>query len=212
MNVAVQCNRIWCHKNQKIWNKLEIDGVWYKSCYCKAQMRRCHSRLMIIFIRCCGFRGIQFPSWRLTVTDQSQLTPHSTYLWITDTSYRNKHLVNAIDEGAPVHLGPIMLHFTRDEKTFELEILSANPNLKNISFIGVDLESAILTGLKTMIPGLFRLICMHHLMKRDESKHADLLPKTGWNIADRKLSLLEIIKDIYGLELPTFMIMVLLKP
>ena len=72
-----------------------------------------------------------------------------------------------------------MLHFTRDEKTFELEILSANPNLKNISFIGVDLESAIFTGLKTMIPGLFRLICMHHLMKQDESKHADLLPKTG---------------------------------
>ena len=102
-----------------------------------------------------------------------------TYLLITDTSYRNKHLVNTIDEGAPVHLGPIMLHFTRDEKTFELEILSANPNLKNISFIGVDLESAVFTGLKTMIPGLFRLICMHHLMKRDESKHADLLPKTG---------------------------------
>ena len=103
-------------------------------------------------------------------------------LWITDISYRNKRLVNTIDEGAPVHFGPIMLHFTRVEKTFSrfgLEILSANPNLKNISFIGVDLESAIFTGLKTMIPGLFRLICMHHLMKRDESKHADLLPKTG---------------------------------
>ena len=103
-------------------------------------------------------------------------------LWITDTSYRNKRPVNTIDGGAPVHLGPIMLHFTKDEKTFNRfgsEILSANPNLTSISFIGVDLESAIFTGLKTMIPGLFRLICMHHLMKRDESKHADLLPKTG---------------------------------
>ena len=58
--------------------------------------------------------------------------------------------------------------------------------------------SAIFTGLKTMIPGLCRLICVRHLMKRDESKLADLLPKTGRNIADRKLSSSEIIKDIYG--------------
>ena len=59
-------------------------------------------------------------------------------LWITDTSYRNKRLINTIDGGTPVHLGPIMLHFTKDEKTFGwfgLEILSANPNVKNISFI-----------------------------------------------------------------------------
>ena len=93
-----------------------------------------------------------------------------------------------------------MLHFTKDEKTFGrfgLEILSANPNLTSISFIGVDLESAIFTGLKTMISGLCRLICVRHLMKRDESKLADLLPKTGRNIADRKLSSSEIIKDIY---------------
>ena len=122
-------------------------------------------------------------------------------LWLTDTSYRNKRLVNTIDGGAPVRLGPIMLHFTRVEKTFgrfRLEIPSANLNLKNISFIGVDLESAIFTGLKTMISGLCRLICVRHLMKRDESKLADLLPKTGRNIADRKLSSSEIIKDIYG--------------
>ena len=82
-------------------------------------------------------------------------------LWITETSYRNKRLVNTIDRRTPVYLGPIMLHFTKDEKTFGrfgLEILSANPNLKNVSFIGVDLESAIFTGLKTMIPGLRRLI------------------------------------------------------
>ena len=82
-------------------------------------------------------------------------------LWITDTLDRNKRLVNIIDGGIPVHLGPIMLHFTKDEKTFGrfgLEILSANPNLKNVSFIGVNLESAIFTGLKTMIPVLRRLI------------------------------------------------------
>ena len=100
-----------------------------------------------------------------------------------------------------------MLHFTKDEKTFGrfgLEILSANPNLTSISFIGVDLESAIFTGLKTMIPGLCTLICVRHLMKQDESKLTDLLPKTGRNIADRKLSSSEIIKDIYGSRVANF--------
>ena len=100
-----------------------------------------------------------------------------------------------------------MLLFTKDKKTFGrvgLEILSASPKLKNISFIGVDLESAIFTRLKTVIPGLCRLICVRHLMKADESKLADLLPKAGRNIADRKLSLSEILKDIYGSKVANF--------
>ena len=41
-------------------------------------------------------------------------------------------------------------------------------------------------------------------MKRDESKLADLLPKTVSNIADRKLSSSEIIKDIYGSRVANF--------
>ena len=49
-----------------------------------------------------------------------------------------------------------------------------------------------------MTPGLCRLICVRHLMERGKSKLADLLPKTGRNIADGKLSSSEIIKDIYG--------------
>ena len=72
-------------------------------------------------------------------------------------------------------------------------------NLKNINFIGVDLESAIFIGLKTIIPVLRKLTCVCQLMKRDESKLADLLPKTGRNIAtDRNLFSSEIINDIYG--------------
>ena len=66
------------------------------------------------------------------------------------------------------------------------------------------LESAIFTGLKTMIPGLRRLIYVHHLMKQDELKLSDLPPKTGRNIADRKLSSPEIIKDIYGSRVANF--------
>ena len=103
-----------------------------------------------------------------------------------------------------VQLCCILLKIKKTFGRFELEILSANPNLKSISFIGVDLESAIFTGLKTMIPGLCTLLCARHLMKRDESKLADLLPKTGRNIADRKLSSSEIIKDIYRSRIANF--------
>ena len=58
-------------------------------------------------------------------------------LWITKTSYRNKRLVNTIDRRTPVYLGPIILHFTKDEKTFGrfgLETLSPNLNLKKYQF------------------------------------------------------------------------------
>ena len=55
-----------------------------------------------------------------------------------------------------------------------------------------------------MSPGLRRLIYVRHLMKWDELKPADLLPKTGRNIADRKLSSSEIIKDIYGWRVANF--------
>ena len=56
-------------------------------------------------------------------------------LWSTDTSYRNKRLLNTTSGGHPVHLGPIMLHFTKDDGTFgrfALELLSANPCLKDL--------------------------------------------------------------------------------
>ena len=52
-------------------------------------------------------------------------------LWITDTTYRNKRILNASNGNHPVHLGPITLHFTKDDATFSrfaLELLSSNPN------------------------------------------------------------------------------------
>ena len=55
-----------------------------------------------------------------------------------------------------------------------------------------------------MIPNLRRLICVRHLMKRDEMKLADLLPKTDRNIGDRKRSSSEIIKDIYGSRIENY--------
>lgn len=94
-------------------------------------------------------------------------------LWITDTSYINQRLINPSSGRSPVHLGPLMLHFTKTEQTFgrfALELVSANPNLKNLKFLGVDLEAAIFKGFENIIPGLNRLLCARHLSQRDEVK------------------------------------------
>ena len=80
------------------------------------------------------------------------------------------------------------LHFSKDDATFSffaLELLSSNPNLRTLKGIGVDLESAILNDFKKMIPNLNRLVCVRHLIKLDEKKLNELLPKTGTNIANR---------------------------
>lgn len=124
-------------------------------------------------------------------------------MWITDTSYRNKRLLNPTTRKHPVFLGPIMIHFSKTEKTFgrfALELVSANPNLKHLKKIGVDLESAIFKGFKNMIPTLKRLVCVFHLKKRDESKLSKLLERTGRSATEKKHALAEIIKDIYGLR------------
>ena len=55
-----------------------------------------------------------------------------------------------------------------------------------------------------MIPGLRSLIYVRHLMKQDERKLLDLLPKRGRNIVDRKLFSSEIIKCIYGSRVANF--------
>ena len=51
---------------------------------------------------------------------------------------------------------------------------------------------------------LGRLLCVHHLIKLDESKLCELLSKTSRNILDRKKSSFEIIKDIYGFKLDSW--------
>ena len=121
-------------------------------------------------------------------------------LWITKTSYRSKRLVIITDGGTSDCVGPTMVLFAKYKKTlgrFGLEILSENSNLKSISFTDFNLESAIFTGLKIMIPVLRRLTRHRYSMKQNNLELAGPLSKIGQNIADRKLSLSEIITDIY---------------
>ena len=84
-------------------------------------------------------------------------------MWVTDTSYKNKRLINPLSGKHPVFFGPVMVHFTKYKATFgrfELELLSLKSNLKALKKIGVDLELATFKGFKSIIPSLSDLVCV----------------------------------------------------
>lgn len=122
-------------------------------------------------------------------------------LWVADTTYRNKRLINPETKKHPVFLGPAMFHFTKDEDAFArfaLEFLQADYRIKTLKQIGVDMESAIFNGFRCHFPDLGRLLCVRHISKRDESKLAKLLFNSKQNACERNKSKSEILKDIYG--------------
>ena len=91
------------------------------------------------------------------------------HLWVTDTTYRNKWLVNVEKKKHTVFLGPIILHFTKDEDAFlrfALENLHAKKEIRKLKQIGVDMESAIYNGFKHHFPNLGRLLCTASQQKR----------------------------------------------
>ena len=99
-------------------------------------------------------------------------------MWVTDTCYRNKRLVNPVNKQHPIFIGPTLFHFTKDESTFSrlaLELIDAEPKLVDLKFIGVDLEEAITEGMKRIIPNVNILYCVRHLKQRDEEKLKNLL-------------------------------------
>ena len=122
-------------------------------------------------------------------------------MWITDTSYRNKQLLSSRTRKNPVHLGPTMMHFTKDEGTCRkicVELISANPQLINLKKVGVDIEDAIFNGFQSVICKLLQLYCARHLKQRDEKAIDSCHQKSS--IADNKKASYkkEIIWDIYG--------------
>ena len=92
-------------------------------------------------------------------------------MWITDTSYRNKQLLSSRTRKNRVHLGPVMMHFTKYEETFRrfcVELISANPQLINLEKVGVNMEAAIFNGFQSVILKLLQVYCARHLQQRDE--------------------------------------------
>ena len=70
-------------------------------------------------------------------------------LWLTDTSDTSTALMKAQDTKHPEFLTmvhPMMVHFTKDQGTYRrlaTEIVTAKPNLSNISMISHDMDQAI---------------------------------------------------------------------
>ena len=65
-------------------------------------------------------------------------------LWLTDTSYRNKRLLNESTGTSPVFLELCMFHFTKDEKAFgrfASEIRTGNSGFDDLKMLCVDMES-----------------------------------------------------------------------
>ena len=67
-------------------------------------------------------------------------------LWLTYTSYTNTALIKTQDTKHPEFPGPMMVHFKKDQRTYRrlaTEIVTAKPNLSNISIIGHDMQGRI---------------------------------------------------------------------
>ena len=57
-------------------------------------------------------------------------------LWLTDTSYKNKRILNEANGNNPVFFGPSMLHFTK-------ELRAGTPKIKDLKSIALDMGAAI---------------------------------------------------------------------
>ena len=77
-------------------------------------------------------------------------------------------------------------------------MLSADPALKSLKKIGVDLESAIYNGFKKLFPTLYRLLCIRHLSERDRQNLDKLLKLTKMNEGQKPKAKAELIKDLHG--------------
>ena len=121
-------------------------------------------------------------------------------MWITDISYRNKRLLSSRARKNPVHIGPVVMSFTKDEGTFRrfcVELISANPQLINLKKDGVDMEAAIFSGFHSVISKLLQLYCSRHLQQRDEKAIDSCHQKSSTADNNKTSYKKEIIWDIY---------------
>ena len=92
-----------------------------------------------------------------------------------------------------------MFHFKKDEEAFRrfaLEMCAENPKLVGLKAVGVDMESAIYQGFKSIFKDLSRFIFVRHLQQRDETKIEKLLERTNQTSEQKKKY--KILKDLYG--------------
>ena len=81
---------------------------------------------------------------------------------------------------------------------FTLEMRAENSKLTELKAVGVDMESAIYQGFKSIFKELSRFICVRHLQQRGETKIEKLLERTNQTSVQKKKSKYEILKHLYG--------------
>ena len=114
-------------------------------------------------------------------------------LWLTNTSYTNTALLKTQDTKHLEFPGPMMVHFTKGKRTYRrlaTEIVTAKPNLSNISMIVDDMDQAIKHGLTSIFSKAESLVYLQHVSERDNKKLDKLVAST----LDKK----RILGDIYG--------------
>ena len=87
--------------------------------------------------------------------------------------YRNKRFLSNTSRKNQVHLDPVLIHFTKDEKTFRRfypELISADHQLINLKKVDVEIEVSIFNGFRSIICKLLQLNCARHLQQRDENE------------------------------------------
>ena len=117
--------------------------------------------------------------------------------WVTDCCYTNKRIERRDTEKNPIFLGPVIIHFSKDEfifRRFLSEMCTFQPEIKDLKIIGTDLEKAIFNGFSSQISDLRLLLCTLHLLKNDKKKLSDMSPVNGTK------SIQKILNDIYGLR------------
>ena len=76
-------------------------------------------------------------------------------MWVPDTCYHNKRVINPETVNNPIFLGPTLFHFTKNDKKFSRlahELYDTEPELINLKTDGADMEEAIANELKRVIP------------------------------------------------------------
>ena len=69
-----------------------------------------------------------------------------------------------------ITLGPSILHMSKKPETFTrfcIEMVVTNPALRNLKYLGTDMERALYQGFKVVVPELKNLLCVKHMSDRD---------------------------------------------
>ena len=117
-------------------------------------------------------------------------TTFDVYMWLLDTAYQNRKLVNDKLEH-PLFFGPILFRMKKTPKMFSrfcMNLVASKAEIRKLPILGTDLEKALFQGFKVIIPTMQSLLCVKHMSDRDQKKLTSLKAR------GQK----EIIADIYG--------------